>query len=73
MTTVEIIEEIRRLPKEEQTRVIEFVRQAGEGRPLNPEELGQLAKRMVEASTPEEADRLEQETVRGFYGSQSRA
>jgi hypothetical protein len=67
MTAVEIIEEIRRLPKEEQTRVIEFARQAG--LPLSPEELGQLAKQMVETQAPAEADRLQQEIVRGFYGS----
>ena len=73
MTAVEIIEEIKRLPKEEQSRVIEFARQAGEARQLSPEELGQLAKRMVEAKDPSEADRLQEETVRGFYGNQSRA
>ena len=73
MTAVEIIEEIKRLPKEEQTRVIEFARQAGETRSLSPEQLGQLAKRMVEAQDPAEADRLQQEIVNGFYGGQSRA
>jgi len=69
MTAVEIIEEIKRLPKEEQTRVIEFARKAGETRQLNPEELGQLASRMVEAKDPAEADRLQQEIMRGFYSS----
>jgi hypothetical protein len=68
MTAVEIIEEIKRLPREEQSRVIEFARKAGESRPLSPEELGQLAKRMVEVKDPAEADRLQQEIVRGFYG-----
>jgi len=73
MTAVEIIEEIRRLPKEEQSRVIEFARQVGENRQLTPEELGQLAKRMVEAQDPAEADRLQAEIERGFYGKQSHA
>ena len=73
MTAVEIIEEIKRLPREEQTRVIEFARQVAENRPLSPEELGQLAKRMVEAKDAAEADRLQEEIVRGFYGCQSRA
>ena len=73
MTAVEIIEEIKRLPKDEQSKVIEFARQAAESRPLSPEELGQLAKRMVEANNAEEADRLQQEIVRGFYGTSSRA
>jgi len=73
MTAVEIIEEIKRLPREEQTRVIEFARQVAENRSLSPEELGQLAKRMVEAKDAAEADRLQEEIVRGFYGSRSRA
>jgi len=73
MTAVEIIEEIKRLPREEQTRVIEFARQVAENRPLSPEELGELAKRMVEAKDAAEADRLQEEIVHGFYGSRSRA
>jgi len=73
MTAVEIIEEIKRLPQDEQTRVIEFARQAGENHPLSPEELGQLAKKMVEAKDPKEADQLQEEIVRGFYGDQSHA
>ncbi len=68
MTAVQIIEEIKRLPREEQTRVIEFARQVGENRLLTPEELGQLAKRMVEAKDPAEADRLQEQIERGFYG-----
>jgi len=73
MTAVEIIEEIKRLPRDEQSRVIEFVRHAGGSRPLNPEELDQLARRMVETKDPAEADRLQEEIVRGFYGGQSHA
>jgi hypothetical protein len=69
MTAVEIIEAIRRLPREEQNRVIEFARLAGENPQLSPEELGRLAQRMVEAKDPAEADRLQEEVVRGFYGS----
>jgi hypothetical protein len=73
MTAVEIIEEIRRLPRDEQNRVIEFVRRVGENPQLSPEELGRLARRMVEAQDPAEADRLQEEIVRGFYGGQSHA
>ena len=72
-TVVEIIEEINRLPKADQNRVIEFVRKAGEKRPLAPGELGKLAKHMVEAKDPAEADRLQEEIMRGFYGGQSHA
>ena len=73
MTAVEIIEEIKRLPVDEQTKVIEFARKAAEDRRLSPDELGQLARRMVEAKDPAEADRLQEQIVRGFYGGQSRA
>ena len=73
MTAVEIIEEIKRLPKDEQTRVIEFARKVANSRPLSPEELGELAKRMVETKDSAEADRLQQEVVRGFYGDEPHA
>lgn len=73
MTSVEIIEEIKRLPRTEQNRVIDFVRKVGEVRPLTPEELGQLAAKMVETKDPAEADRLQAEIVRGFYGGKADA
>ena len=59
MTSVEIVEEIERLPRAEQARVIDFVRNAGEARRLTPDELGELARKMVEAKDPNEADRLQ--------------
>ena len=73
MTAVEIIEEIKRLPRGEQTKVIEFARRVGETQPLSPEQLGELAKRMVEAQDPAEADRLQDQIVRGFYGGEGNA
>ena len=73
MTAVEIIEEIKRLPRDEQNRVIEFARHAGENRQLSPEELGRLAKQMVEAKDPTEADRLQAAIEHGFYGGQPHA
>jgi hypothetical protein len=73
MTALEIIEEIKRLPRAKQNRVIDFVRKVGEVRPLTPDELGELAKEMVEAKDPAEADLLQAEIVRGFYGEQADA
>ena len=73
MTAVEIIEEIKRLPREEQVKVAEFARQVAENPLLSPEELGELARRMVEAKDPAEADRLQEEIERGFYGGKSHA
>lgn len=68
MTAVEIIDEIKRLPRAEQKRVIDFIQKSGEVRPLTPDELGELAEKMAEAKDPAEADRLQAEIVRGFYG-----
>ena len=73
MTAVEIIEEIKRLPEAEQNRVIEFARKSGRNRTLAPDELGALAKRMVDAKNPAEADCLKEEIVRGFYGDEPHA
>ena len=73
MTAAEIIDEIKRLPRAEQSRVIDFVRKTGEVRRLAPEELGELAKEMAESKDPAEADRLQAEIVRGFYGGQADA
>ena len=39
-----------------------------EARPLTPRELGNLAQKMVEAKTPNEGDRLQEELVNGFFG-----
>jgi hypothetical protein len=71
MTSVEIIEEIKCLLRAEQNRVIDFVRSAGEASRLTPDELGELARKMVEAKDSGEADRLQTEIVRGFYGGQA--
>jgi len=73
MTGVEVIEEIKRLPRNEQTKVLEFARQLAESQPLTPEELGELANRMTETPDSAEADRLQQKIVRGFYGGKSHA
>lgn len=73
MTAGEIIEEIKRLPKDEQTKVLDFVQRVAENRQLTPEELGELAERMVETPDAAEAERLQRKIIRGFYGSDSHA
>ena len=40
-----------------------------EARALEPEQLGALATRMVEAKTRAEGDKLEKELIQGFFGS----
>jgi hypothetical protein len=72
MTAAEIIEAIKRLPKGEQAKVIEFARRAAaDSRPPSPEESGKPGKRKVEAKDPAGADPLQEEIVRGFYDGQS--
>lgn len=73
MTAQQVIEEIKRLPRDEQNKVFEFARHTTETRRLTPEELGELAKRMTETKDRAEADRLQEEIVRGFYGNESHA
>jgi hypothetical protein len=69
MTATAVIEEIEQLPPEEQSRVIQYALELARRRQLTGKELGELARRMVEAKDPGEADRLREEIVRGFYGN----
>ncbi|HSU53754.1 MAG TPA: hypothetical protein VLT36_06820 [Candidatus Dormibacteraeota bacterium] len=69
MTAGEIIEEIKRLPTEERNKVFEFAKESIVDSRLSPEQLGDLARQMVEATDQAEVERLQQEIVRGFYGA----
>jgi len=73
MTATAVIEEIKQLPRAEQSRVIQFVNELVHKRQITGEELGELAKQMVEAKDPAEASRLREEIVRGFYGDEPHA
>ena len=68
MSALEIIEQIQRLPEAEQEKVKRFARLNLEPGQLSGEQIGALARRMVETNDPKEADRLEREIIRGFYG-----
>jgi hypothetical protein len=73
MTATAVSEEIEQLPPEEQSRVIQFAIELARKRQLTGKELGELARRMVETKDPAEADRLQEEIVRGFYGGKPHA
>ena len=73
MTATAVIEEIKHLPPEDQSRVIQFAMELARKRQLTGKELGELTKRMVETKDPAEADRLQEEIVRGFYGNEPHA
>ena len=68
MTAAKVIEEIMHLPREEQSRVLEFAFDLARERQLSGKELSGLAQRMVDADDPAEVERLKAEITRGFYG-----
>ena len=68
MTATAVIEEIKRLPPEEQSRVLRFALELARERQLSGEALAELAQRMADASNPAEKKRLREEIHRGFYG-----
>ena len=68
MTAAKVIEEILHLPREEQSRVLEFAAQLARKRQLSGRELSALAQRMVDSEDPAEVERLKSEITRGFYG-----
>jgi hypothetical protein len=68
MTATRVIEEILHLPREEQSRVLEFAFELARTRQLSGTELSALAQRMVDSEDPAEVERLKAEITRGFYG-----
>ena len=68
MTAARVIEEIKHLPRDEQTRVIRFAFELARERQLSGKELSALAQRMVDSNDPNEVERLKAEITRGFYG-----
>jgi hypothetical protein len=70
MTATEIIREIDCLPPAELAEVVRYTKELDKRRPLSGAELTELAQRMVNASDPAEADRLQEALVKGFYGEE---
>ena len=68
MTADQIIEDIKSLPRDEQSRVVQFAVELARSRQLSAEDLVVIAKKMLEANDPAEKKRLEDELTRGFYG-----
>ena len=75
MSAAEIIREIEQLPPEQRAEVVRFARQFESElvRRLSPEELGQLAERLIAAKSDAEAEVIKQAMVEGFYGTQVHA
>ena len=68
MTATAVIEEIKHLPRAEQSRVIQFAFELARERQLSGEGLGKLAQQMVDSKDPAEIKKLREEIHRGFYG-----
>jgi Arc/MetJ-type ribon-helix-helix transcriptional regulator len=68
MTATGVIEQIKHLPREEQSQVIRFALELARDRQLSGAELAGLAERLADAQDPAEAKRLRAEIHRGFYG-----
>jgi hypothetical protein len=68
MTAAEVIEDIKQLPREEQSQVVQFAIELARRRQLPGEELGTIAQKMLDTSDPTEKARLREELTRGFYG-----
>jgi hypothetical protein len=68
VTAAKVIEEIMHLPREEQSRVLEFALELKRQRQLSGKELTALAQRMVDSDDPAEVERLKAEITQGFYG-----
>ena len=70
MTAAQIIHEIDCLPPAELVKVVRHAKELDKRRPLSGEELTGLAQRMVDATDPAEAARLQEALVKGFYGEE---
>ena len=68
MTATAVIEEIKHLPRAEQSRVIQFAFELARERQLSGEELTGLVQQMVDSKDPAEIKRLRENIHRGFYG-----
>jgi hypothetical protein len=73
VSSAEVIEQIKRLPRDERRKVIHFAQNQADNEQLSPEELGELTRQMVESNDPVEKARLKQEIKRGFYGNEPHA
>lgn len=68
MTAAQIMHEIECLPPVERAKVVRYARQLPVKQPLSGTELTELARRMVDAAEPAEAQSLKADLIKGFYG-----
>ena len=68
MSAAQVIEDIKQLPREEQSQVVQFAMDLARSRQLSGEELAVLGQQLLDATDPAEKQRLRDEMTRGFYG-----
>jgi hypothetical protein len=68
MTATNVIEEIKHLPRAEQSRVIQFAIELARKRQSPGKKLSALAQRMADSDDPAEVEKLKSEITSGFYG-----
>ena len=68
MTADQMIEDIKLLPRDEQSRVVQFAVERARSRQFPAEDLVVVAQKMLETNNPAEKKRVEDELTRGFYG-----
>ena len=69
MSAQQVIEEIKPLPRAEQSRVIKCAFELASERQLSGKKLSKLAQRMADSDNPAEVQQLRDEIHRGFYGA----
>ncbi len=67
-TEEKMMDDIKHLPCEEQSRVVQFALELARRRQLSGTKLAALAQRMVDSDDPTEVERLKANLRRGFYG-----
>ncbi len=70
MSVSEIIREIEAVPPAELAEVVRQATMLEERRPLSGAKLTEIARQMVDATDPVEADRLQAALVSGFRGQE---
>lgn len=68
MSATDVIEEIKHLPRAEQSRVLKFAFELARERQLPGQQLSALAQRMADSNDSAEVKQLRDEIHRGFYG-----
>lgn len=68
MTAAIVIEQIMRLPRDEQALVLKFAFELARRRQLSGKDLAALAQDVIDSNDPAKVERLNSQITQGFYG-----